>query len=289
MLRCFSTILGVSLLALGLAGCCNGAARQGDHPDVASLCGVWQITDATVDGVKPPPEEMSRLRAIQFAFDGVYLQPCTAGKGCEGRAEVTLAPDASPKQITLVEENSCRPCGGTHLLRGIYDLQGDVLTYCVAQDGVRPTALRSLPGSGWSLYVLTRQGGAVPPSGATVTLVDKETQQTMVVPAETKVVFPERHFKNGVLEVWYPQVSLEQLSRVTRDAIAATGDFLSEETAIQNKNREGLVLFGKTADGTHYTCTLAPGGNFILARIHYGDWGDLGKSAEIANNIADFL
>ena len=232
---------------------------------------------------------MARLRAIQFAFDGVYLQPCTAGAGCDGRAEVTLDSEASPKRITLVEEDICRPCGGTHLLRGVYELQGDVLKYCVAQDGKRPTALRSLPGSGWSLYTLHRQGGATPPRGATVTLVDKESQQTVVVPAETKVVFPARHFKNGVLEVWYPQVSLEELGRVTREAIAATGDFLSEETGIQNKTKEGLVLFGKTADGTHYTCTLAPGGNFILARIHYGDWGDLEKSAEIANNIANFL
>ena len=282
-------LLATSLLTLGLTGCCNGTASQGDHPDVAALQGVWQVVDATVDGVKPVSEEMARLRAIQFAFDGTYLQPCTTGTGCEGRAEVLLAPEVSPKQITLVEENVCQPCGGTHLIRGIYDLRGDVLTYCISQDGKRPGEFRSQPGSGLELYVLHRQGGAAPASGATVTLVDRDTQQTMVVPAETKVVFPERHFKNGVLEVWYPQVSLEQLSRVTREAIAATGDFLSEETGIQNKTREGLVLFGKTADGTHYTCTLAPGGNFILARIHYGDWGNLERSTEIANNIADHL
>lgn len=123
----------------------------------------------------------------------------------------------------------------------------------------------------------------------TLTLTDRKTSQSVVVPVGTKVVFPEQNFKNGVLEVWYPQRTLVQLNNATKRALARLGDQFLNETGMQNQIEDGVIIFGQTVAGEKYTCTLSPGENFTLVRIHYGDWGDHQRSSKLANEIADML
>ena len=62
---------------------------------------------------------------------------------------------ANPSQINLTTiYDDGRP---TLFTKAIYELRGDVLTYCVAAPGrARPTAFATTPGDGCTLVVLKR-------------------------------------------------------------------------------------------------------------------------------------
>ncbi|MDR2982821.1 MAG: hypothetical protein LBV12_11315, partial [Puniceicoccales bacterium] len=128
------------------------------------------------------------------------------------------------------------------------------------------------------------------PAEPTITLVDKDTKETKVVAADTKIVFPDdsKRFKHGVLEVWFPNRNIVDVTAATKKAIAQL-NHTETNTSMQGSYEGGSIIFGLAPDGTKYTSTMAAGGNYTLVRIHYGDWGNLEESTKIAYKISDNL
>lgn len=109
--------------------------------------GTWQLVSATKDGKETPEETVKKIRVI--IKDGKH----TVQFGDETIAKeiaVTIDPKKNPK--TTVD---MLPDGKT--IKGIYKLEGDMLTSCVAEIGKdHPKEFAAKPGTGHTLRVFKR-------------------------------------------------------------------------------------------------------------------------------------
>lgn len=115
--------------------------------ELKKLEGTWQLISAITDGKPTPDDFVTKVQVI--IKDGkhtVRIDGETAAK----EIPVTVDPKTDPISTT-----DTLPDGRTIL--GIYKLEGDKLTSCVAKPGQdRPKSFASEPGSGHTLRVFRR-------------------------------------------------------------------------------------------------------------------------------------
>ena len=138
----------IAVLLLPLAGLLS-AADEGTKAELAKMKGTWQGVSGEVDGRKANPMELEKTFLV-IEGDRYTLQlPDAVRKGT-----FKIDPAKSPKQIDVTAADG--PDKGK-TMRGIYELKGATLRYCLAQPQKdRPTEFTSKAGSGHVLYVHKR-------------------------------------------------------------------------------------------------------------------------------------
>ena len=113
--------------------------------------GTWLATSSIYDGQEAPAEV---VRSITRTVDEDHVVWKRDGKSFAG-TRIELDPSRDPKAIDVI------PDGGKdrgERVLGIYKLEGDRLTICMAAPGQpRPKAFQADKGSGCTLRTFTRQ------------------------------------------------------------------------------------------------------------------------------------
>jgi uncharacterized protein (TIGR03067 family) len=148
----------ISWVAIVLAG--------GDHPargqsqpeavqqELARFQGTWQLVSAESNGEKLPEE---RARQFRVTITGNTHTVRFGDQVIVHDVSFEIDPAKTPREVTDTINDG--PNKGKQIL-GIYTLEGDALTSCVAQIGKeRPTEFASRPGSGHTLRVFRRLKG----------------------------------------------------------------------------------------------------------------------------------
>jgi uncharacterized protein (TIGR03067 family) len=149
-----AVLLAVSLVVTGVV---VGARRVlADRPaaagtdeapkDEEKIVGTWAVESYVEGGQKMPEEALQQTKVI-LAADGKM----TAKQG-EREQEFTykLDPAKKPKEIEVTNDRG-------QTVFGIYKLDGDTLTVCVARRGERPTEFASKEDTAVILEVLKRE------------------------------------------------------------------------------------------------------------------------------------
>jgi uncharacterized protein (TIGR03067 family) len=115
--------------------------------DEDRLQGPWQVVSIVASGKKVVPEQTGRL-SMEVRGDRV-----TAREGDDVTAEYSFRLDPRARTIDL----TVRKGDGGKVMHGLYRLDGERLTVCVAAPGKdRPKELAAPEGSGWTLMELRR-------------------------------------------------------------------------------------------------------------------------------------
>ena len=109
--------------------------------------GTWQLVSAVNDGEELPKEFVKKVRVVIK----------------DGKFTVHVGDEIAAKDVSFVIDPTAKPStvddqlpDGRKIL-GIYELDGDKLTNCVAEVGKdRPTKFESKPGTGHTLRVFKR-------------------------------------------------------------------------------------------------------------------------------------
>jgi uncharacterized protein (TIGR03067 family) len=135
-------------LMLGLAlAVAAPAPKEAPKKDPPSILGEWVPTTIVVGGKK---EDQPAGSLMTFAKDGKStMKEDKDAKLVE--MSYTLDPKQDPSHITLTEAGM-----GNITLLGIYKLEGETLTICLASGKDRPTAFASRAGSANILITLKR-------------------------------------------------------------------------------------------------------------------------------------
>jgi len=118
--------------------------------------GTWTVTSSIYDG-QPAPDAL--VRSIERVVTGDHVVWKRDGKSFSG-TKVELDPAPEPKTLDVI------PDGGRNRgerVLGIYRLDGDRLTICMAAPGQpRPKEFKAGKGSGCTLRTFRRHGTARP-------------------------------------------------------------------------------------------------------------------------------
>ena len=113
--------------------------------------GIWQVTSFMRNGKETAKETVD---SIERLVDGKHVGWKRDGKRFAGTT-VELNPEVNPKTRDV------SPDGGTmkgEKLLGIYKLEGDILTICMAPKGKdRPTKFEAIPGTDDTLMVFKKK------------------------------------------------------------------------------------------------------------------------------------
>ena len=124
------------------------AAEGTSKTDLESLRGTWSIARAIHDGRVSAPEKTKSVK-LSFAVDKLTVH---GEKGMESVFKLDAA--KKPREIDVTPGSG--PDKGM-TLKGIYDLNGDVLKICIAKPGRdRPTEFVSKENTGVILIELKR-------------------------------------------------------------------------------------------------------------------------------------
>ena len=113
--------------------------------------GVWRASTSVYDGQEAPAEI---VRSITRTVEKDHVVWKRDGNSFAG-TRIELDPSRDPKTIDVI------PDGGKdrgERVLGIYKLEGDRLTICMAAPGQpRPREFKAEKGSGWTLRTFTRE------------------------------------------------------------------------------------------------------------------------------------
>jgi len=125
----------------------TSAPDEATAKEMKKLEGSWQLTSAVKDGKETPADVVKKIRVvIKGGKHSVYFADDVVAK------EIPFAVDPSQNPKTTVDT---LPDGQE--IKGIYKLDDDTLTSCVAEVGKdRPVEFVSKPGSGHTLRVFKR-------------------------------------------------------------------------------------------------------------------------------------
>jgi uncharacterized protein (TIGR03067 family) len=138
-----------ALLALALVVAAPAPKDKDTKKDGLLLVGEWVGEKAEVAGM-PLPAPVSEMR-MEFKADGKAVLRDGAKPAEE--ASYTADPKKDPAEIDLTPP----PTGGkAETLLGIYKVEGDTLTLCLAAAGGRPTKFESAAGSANMLLTFKR-------------------------------------------------------------------------------------------------------------------------------------
>jgi uncharacterized protein (TIGR03067 family) len=127
----------------------DGPRAGAQDDDLARLQGTWQLQSGVADGERLPPAECAKTRLIVKGRTLWYVEYE------DGATDVRLNPGARPPMIdlTLAQASGRRE----EPVKGIYRLDGDRLTLCLAQPWrKRPTEFTSEAGSQRGLLIFRR-------------------------------------------------------------------------------------------------------------------------------------
>ena len=144
-------LLAVAMVLLVSASGARGVDDVIVKDELAKFQGTWQLVSAESNGAKAPEERVRQIRVtIKENKHSVRFGDEVIAKD----VSFELDPSKSPKQVT--DTLNAGPNKGKQIL-GIYKLEGDTLTSCVAPIGKdRPTEFASAPGSAHTLRIFHR-------------------------------------------------------------------------------------------------------------------------------------
>ncbi len=116
--------------------------------DLQRMQGLWKVEKAVMAGSEAPEEIRSKL---QLKVEGNTFTILEEGNAREERAEVTLDPNHSPRQINIKPRRE-----GADPRQGIYHIEGDTMKLCWAFEGGRPKEFASEAGTKTRLFILKR-------------------------------------------------------------------------------------------------------------------------------------
>jgi uncharacterized protein (TIGR03067 family) len=113
--------------------------------------GTWRATSSIYEGQEAPAEI---VRSITRTVEKDHVVWKRDGKSFAG-TRIELDPARDPRTIDVIPDGG--KDRGEHVL-GIYKLEGDRLTICMAAPGKpRPNEFKADKGSGWTLRTFTRE------------------------------------------------------------------------------------------------------------------------------------
>src|SRR5262245_5158292 len=143
-------LLASALLALVGAGpparSTDGEKDKAVKQFKESLQGKWQMTARIQDGV-PSEAKLIKNRTVVFVGDGYTVRD---GEKSVSELSYKIDPTKKPAWLDVV------PKDAKEGYAGIIKLEGDILTFCVAPGGPRPTDFKSEKGDGRLLVKFKR-------------------------------------------------------------------------------------------------------------------------------------
>ena len=137
------------VLAVLTASLAFATAREEKPKEGDALKGSWLVTGGTEHG-RPFPEEEVKKRII-LTFAAGKMSITEGGKTDPEQLDYKTDPKQTPMTIDITEPAGRGP------VRGIYKIEGDKLTICLAEPGKdRPTMFEVKSGSDYKLVHLKR-------------------------------------------------------------------------------------------------------------------------------------
>jgi uncharacterized protein (TIGR03067 family) len=131
----------------------TGALLAADKPSddakkvLKDLQGTWKVGEAKIGGVSPDEKLLEKMVVVIRDNRVLFKDGLT-----DSDAEVKLDPSKKPAWIDMT------PAREKITIKGIYELDGDALKLCWAQEGKeRPTTFESKEGTPTALFVLKRE------------------------------------------------------------------------------------------------------------------------------------
>ena len=121
--------------------------------EMAKFQGTWRFVSMQVEGMNYRDTHVSKLTLVLKGDQWTFSD----GKKSAAKLTFELDPTKKPKTIDLVDMDVDKK----RYIRGIYSLEGDILTVCYNRDpkkeGDRPAKFATKPDTGFVLFVLKRQ------------------------------------------------------------------------------------------------------------------------------------